>query len=157
MADVAAAGAAVPVVVAAAPLLEVPDPEPVAEEPALAAAAPGGGGHPAGGLLPGGWGELRRRNHDKVCEARRVLSSRLGLDGEPCPEALLGSMATLSLPDGPAMPLMDALFHDHHIEVPVLHWPGPNRRFFRVSAQLYNAPTDYERLGHALSLLLNLP
>ena len=110
-----------------------------------------------GGLLPGGWGELRRRNHDKVCEARRVLSSRLGLDGEPCPEALLGSMATLSLPDGPAMPLMDALFHDHHIEVPVLHWPGPNRRFFRVSAQLYNAPTDYERLGHALSLLLNLP
>ena len=54
VADVAAAGAAVPVVVAAAPLLEVPDPEPVAEEPALAAAAPGGGGHPAGGLLPGG-------------------------------------------------------------------------------------------------------
>jgi len=54
VADVAAAGAAVPVVVAAAPLLEVPDPEPVAEEPALADAAPGGGGHPAGGLLPGG-------------------------------------------------------------------------------------------------------
>ena len=55
VAEVAAAGAVGPlvVVVAAVPLLEVPDPEPVLDVPAPGASAPGGAGHPAGGFLPG--------------------------------------------------------------------------------------------------------
>ena len=58
VAEVAGAGAVGPlvVVVAAVPLLEVPDPEPVLDVPAPGASAPGGAGHPAGGFLPPGGG-----------------------------------------------------------------------------------------------------
>ena len=107
-----------------------------------------------GAMVPGGWPEVRRRNHTLALTARDVLCGALGLD-PPAPDAMLGSMASLPLPDGvpdppPIDPLQDRLWHDHRIEVPVIAWPRPPRRLLRVSAQLYNTPGQYELLADAL-------
>ena len=57
----------------------------------------------------------------------------------------------------PLDPLREALFDDDQIEVPVYPWPHtradsqPKRRLLRVSAQVYNEPSDYDRLVAALA------
>jgi isopenicillin-N epimerase len=116
------------------------------------------------GLLPGGHAALRARNHALVVEARRSLADALGLE-VPCPESMLGAMATLPLPEplhstlppaGPDGiisrfdPLQTRLFEHHHIEVPIMRWGTPPRRWFRISAHAHNAPEDYARLVEAL-------
>lgn len=115
-----------------------------------------------GGLLPGGWPELMRDNHAKALAARRMLNERFGL-APHCPEDMVGAMATIGLPDGyPAAPLppyyldplQDRLFHEWHIEVPVTAWPQAPQRHIRVSAQVYNTHTEYQRLAEALEALL---
>lgn len=114
-----------------------------------------------GSLLPGGWTEARRRNHSLVVEARRLLCNRLGLV-PPCPESMLGSMATLPLPAGlqetpPGKHKVDAdqsrVFDDFGIEVPFNRIGRPLVRHFRVSAQLYNSIADYEALADAIDKL----
>ena len=107
-------------------------------------------------LVPGGWDEVRRRNHDLAVEARGILCRALQVE-PPCPEAMLGSLAAVPLPDDPTgaaatmpLPLQDALLDRHGIQVPVFPWPAPPRRLVRVSAQLYNAPEDYAALATAL-------
>ncbi|MGH9418941.1 MAG: aminotransferase class V-fold PLP-dependent enzyme, partial [Thermoanaerobaculia bacterium] len=80
---------------------------------------------------------------------------------KPAPDEMLGSMAAVPLPDGAAYvppslygdPLQDALF-ERGIEVPVMPWPHQPKRTLRVSAQLYNAIEDYEKLANALRELL---
>src|SRR3989442_6443823 len=52
-----------------------------------------------GGLLPGGWPELMARNRALALEARRVLCEALGV-APPCPEEMIGSLATVPLPGG---------------------------------------------------------
>jgi isopenicillin-N epimerase len=115
-----------------------------------------------GTLLPGGWPALMERNRSLARAARAALCAALGI-APPCPDAMLGSMATLPLPDAPSLrPVMaidtdllqDALLERFAIEVPVLSWPAPPRRVVRVSAQLYNTLEQYERLGAALRELL---
>ncbi len=109
-------------------------------------------------LVPGGWPEILRRNHALVVEARALLARTLAVD-LPCPDAMIGSMAALPLPDGDPGPqasplyqdpLQDVIFARAGIEVPVIPWPGPPRRLIRVSSQLYNALDDYQRLADAL-------
>ncbi|HVR63843.1 MAG TPA: aminotransferase class V-fold PLP-dependent enzyme [Polyangia bacterium] len=107
-----------------------------------------------GRLLPGGLAALRERNHDLVLRARRLLADALEVD-LPCPDSMLGSMATLPLPAraapmGPAA-LYEALWRRHRIEAPVFDWPARGRPMFRVSAQIYNRLPDYERLAGALA------
>jgi isopenicillin-N epimerase len=72
-------------------------------------------------------------------------------------------MATVPLPDGFSTepspprsldPLQDRLFHEHHIEVPVIPWPQAPRRHLRVSAQVYNTHIEYQTLAEALEALL---
>jgi isopenicillin-N epimerase len=114
-----------------------------------------------GSLFPGGCLELMRRNHDLAAEARRILCSALTVP-EPCPVAMLGSMAAVPLPDGGPAPLAQPLFLDplqdelyrHRIEVPIIPWPAWPRRLVRVSAQAYNARGQYEALALALRELL---
>lgn len=112
-----------------------------------------------GKLLPGGWSELRRRNHELVVEARDILCEALEIE-KPAPDSMLGSLAAVPLPDGrnnsgvvPALygdPLQDRLLFAHHIEVPVVAWPSPPHRLIRVSAQIYNSREQYEHLARAL-------
>ena len=111
-------------------------------------------------LLPGGWRELRSRNHELAVNARRILCRRLEVE-PPCPEKMLGSMATIALPEKfqrkPPSGKIDAdqlrLYDEFGIEVPFFRIGSPARRWFRVSAQLYNTPAEYEYLAEALQAL----
>ena len=127
-----------------------------------------------GGLLDGGWPEIRARNHALAIEGRNKLLDAVGR--KPlAPDDMLGSMAAIDVPESvepsptpppagadptetyPGDPLRDALSEDDNIEVPVFAWPytpadaAPRRRLLRISAQLYNSPADYDRLAAALT------
>lgn len=116
-----------------------------------------------GSLLPGGWPALYERNHRLILTSRRLLCQVLDVT-PPCPDSLLGSMASLPLPDGPAAaplplpegedPLQAALFRQFRIETPVWSWPAPPRRVLRLSAHIYNRPEHYRELAEALRHLL---
>ena len=117
-------------------------------------------------LVEGDLPALMAQNHQLAVHARRVLCAEL--DGSPlCPEAMLGAMAAVRLPDEtgpvemdtgtsptPSHPLQSELLARFAIEVPVYHWPAPPRRLVRISAQAYNGPAQYERLAVALRALL---
>jgi isopenicillin-N epimerase len=113
-----------------------------------------------GRLLPGGWPELRRRNRALALQARRILCQRLDLDA-PSRENMVGAMATLPLPgrfqktpaSGKIDPEQLLLYDKFGIEVPFLRMGRPERRFFRISAQIYNSSADYEYLADALERL----
>jgi len=104
-----------------------------------------------GGLLPGGWPALMAVNHALVLEARTHLSAALGID-PPCPEAMIGSMASLPLPtasDNAAASQLegDALatwFRARGVEAWLSRRPF---RLLRVSAQLYNDIAEFKRLA----------
>jgi isopenicillin-N epimerase len=111
-----------------------------------------------GSILPGGWPEVMRHNRALVLAGRKIVASALGVD-PPCPDEMIGSLASLPLPDGSpepptsalyADPLQEVLLGEHRIEVPVIPWPAPPRRLLRISAQLYNKREEYERLAAAL-------
>jgi isopenicillin-N epimerase len=111
-----------------------------------------------GELLPGGWRELRERNHRLAVTARRLLCESLGVK-PPCPEQMLGAMATLPLPERfqavPRSGKIDVeqqrLYDRFRIEVPLMRFGRPERRYFRISAHIYNSMPDYEYLAEALS------
>ena len=116
-------------------------------------------------LVPGGWPEVRRRNHALALAGRKTLCRALGAEpshGEtPSPESMIGSLAAVRLPDGAGPstpnplrtdPLQQRLVEEHGIEVPIFHWDS--RRWLRISAQLYNDEAQYERLAAALAALL---
>ena len=113
-------------------------------------------------MVEGGWDEVRRRNRELVLEGRRVLCAALGIE-MPCPESMIGSLASLPLPEGegelvnelfPFDGLQVRLFQDYRIEVPVIAWPAPPRRLIRISAQLYNSRPQFVALAGALQTLL---
>ncbi|PYQ25485.1 MAG: aminotransferase [Acidobacteria bacterium] len=97
-------------------------------------------------LVDGGWPEVMRRNRELALRARDLLCDTLQFD-KPAPDEMIGSMASVILPDGERDALQDRLLFEHRIEVPIMPWPG---RVLRVSAQLYNEFADYEKLASAL-------
>ena len=109
----------------------------------------------------GGWPEVMRRNRELALLARDILCDALQI-AKPAPDAMLGAMAAVPLPDGtqetaPSLygdPLQDTLLLEHGIEVPVVPWPQPPKRVLRVSAQLYNEVGHYEKLAAVLRTLL---
>lgn len=109
-------------------------------------------------LLPGGWQELRDRNRMLASAGRALIAGRFNL-ALPCPNELLASMATLMLPEPLQQPPIDSarfdsvqikLHSDHGIEVPVVRWGEPKRRYVRISAQAYNSTEDYRALAEAI-------
>ena len=73
---------------------------------------------------------------------------------------MLGSMCTLPLPEEfqgiPKDGKIDAeqlrLYDEFGIEVPFLRLGNPERRWFRITAQVYNSPEQYESLAKALQI-----
>jgi isopenicillin-N epimerase len=106
-----------------------------------------------GSLLPGGWAELRASNRAKAIAARALLCDLLNVE-PPCPDSMLGSLATIPLPDGSYAGLQDALWESFNIEVPIVPYPSEPKRLVRISAQLYNTPDQYQYLGRSLLKLL---
>jgi isopenicillin-N epimerase len=111
-------------------------------------------------ILPGGWPEVQKRNRTLAVLARRFLCKELQVE-PPCPETMLGAMATVPLPDAfqgrPRSGKIDdeqlRLYDEFAIEVPFVRVGAPPKRYFRISAQLYNACEDYTRLARALHRL----
>ena len=115
-------------------------------------------------LVPGGWPEIRTRNRALALEARRILAGALGTP-LPCPDALLGSLASIPVPDTgrfPPVVATSALASDplheelrrRALQAPVVCCPAHPGRLLRVSAALYNERSDYERLAQALGEIL---
>ena len=110
-----------------------------------------------GSLLPGGWPAVMARNRELALEARRLLCDAARTP-PPCPEAMLGSLAAVVLPDSVTTdigwrrpdPIQRRLFDGWGIEVPIMSWPSVPRRLIRISAQLYNTRDHYVRLAEAL-------
>ena len=111
-----------------------------------------------GGLLPGGWLELMRHNHELALAGREILCRSLAV-APPAPDQMLGSMAAVPITDGSAEPPASSLYADPQqiellekfgVEVPLVPWPSPPKRLIRISAQLYNRPSEYHRLAQGL-------
>jgi isopenicillin-N epimerase len=110
-----------------------------------------------------GFVELRRRNRELVIASRNVLCAALSVE-PPAPDSMIASLSTIFLPPHDADrharvmsratkyhdALQDALVEKHRIQVPVWSVSGRPERLFRISAQIYNAPGQYEYLAHAL-------
>ena len=114
-----------------------------------------------GSLLPGGWPAVMERNRALALDARRLLCATLGVPA-PCPDEMIGSLASVPLPDGQTTdigwrrpdPIQTRLYEGWGFEVPVHSWPRPPKRMVRISAQLFNRREDYARLAEALTKCL---
>ncbi len=115
-----------------------------------------------GSLLPGGWPELMEQNRALALAARTLLCDALGV-GPPCPEEMIGTLASVPFARGPYRfettalefdPMEKALRDRYGIEVPVLACPTGPGSIVRISAQIYNSYGQYEALARALRELL---
>lgn len=109
-----------------------------------------------GAQLPGGWDELRKRNHDLVVKGAKLICDAIGIE-QRVPESMIGTMVSIPLP-GVCEPgelmgeaLWDRLYLNHGIQVPIWDLPGVHARVMRVSAQLYNSIEDFEVLAGVLA------
>ena len=111
------------------------------------------------GMNADGWPGVMARNHELVLAGRNLLCDALGIEAG-VPEEAVGSMATLVLPGdsnaafGEMDPLTTRLREEWKIEAPVFPWRDWPNRLLRISAQLYNGISDYERLAAALCVVL---
>lgn len=115
-------------------------------------------------LVDGGWREIRARNRTLALAGRSLLCDALNI-APPCPESMIGALASVPLPDrdpGEPLrsdgldPLQEELFEHHAIEVQLTPWPAPPRRLIRISAQLYNSVEQFEYLADVLKEILVL-
>jgi isopenicillin-N epimerase len=106
------------------------------------------------GLKPGGWPEVMATNRALALSARSLLMDRLGSEA-PCPDTMIGSMASVPLPppaDGSPAHRFDAKglhawFRERGVETWLYPLPVP---LLRVSAQLYNDLDQFKRLASLL-------
>lgn len=112
--------------------------------------------------INGGWNTIRERNHKLALAARNYLCEALGIS-HPCPDEFIGSMASLPIWDAcekelPKSPLyidrlQNFLWENYKIEVPVIPWEKYPHRLLRISAQLYNHLSQYEKLAEILKMV----
>ena len=110
-----------------------------------------------GSLLPGGWPALMERNHRLAVRARAMLLEALDV-APPCPETMLGSIASVLLPAAePGSPVarldqdqLAAWTRERGIESWFFPWDCAGRKVVRVSAQIYNHEDQYARLASLL-------
>ncbi len=112
-----------------------------------------------GSLLPGGWPAVMAANHALALQARSLLCNAFHIES-PCPDSMLGAMASLPLPKAregsPAARLdcdgLSAWFRERGVETWLYPLPVP---VLRVSAQLYNDLSQYQRLAELLDQALH--
>ncbi len=105
------------------------------------------------GLLPGGWPEVMAVNRHLALQARDLLVRAMGVDA-PCPDSMIGSMASVPLPaplpGSPASRLdvkgLHGWFRERNVETWLYPHPVP---LLRISAQLYN---DLDQFRHLATL-----
>jgi isopenicillin-N epimerase len=112
-----------------------------------------------GGLLPGGWPQVMAVNRELTLKARVLMLESLGLDA-PCPDAMIGSMASIPLP--PAVmgapgerrdcAGLHAWFRERQVETWLHPHPLP---LLRISAQLYNDLDQFKQLAALLEEALH--
>ncbi|KAH8158008.1 hypothetical protein CIB48_g10234 [Xylaria polymorpha] len=111
-------------------------------------------------VMPGGYNGLISRNHDLTVLARRIICRTLGIP-LPCPDNMIGAMATIPLPDSPGpeqegmLPIQQILWREHGIVIPVYSWPSYPKRVIRLSVQAYNSLDQYLRLANCLRSVLH--
>ncbi|MAU29810.1 MAG: aminotransferase [Euryarchaeota archaeon] len=114
-----------------------------------------------GGLINGGWEKIMNKNHEMVIFGRDLLCETLDIS-PPTPDSMVSSMSSVEFPwdedVGPAPidgdPIHNTLFDEYRIQVPVISWPNHNRKYLRISAQIYNSKEDYEYLSDSLISIL---
>ena len=118
--------------------------------------------HHIASLVEGGWPTVRERNRLLVLAGRRRVCTQLNVE-TPCPDTMVGSLAAIPFPDSDphakseewtADPEQEALFAQYRIEVPISPWPARPKRLLRLSAHLYNSPSQYNHLAAALKEIL---
>ena len=105
-------------------------------------------------LRPGGLDAHMKYNHDLLLKARNLLLQTLGTPA-PCPDSMLGSMATLPLAsekidDRSSEVFPKKLYQEWGI---IIACPGISDATipcFRISAQAYNSIEQYEYLAEIL-------
>lgn len=111
-------------------------------------------------IFPGGWPAIMKHNRDLALAARKLLCERFD-SPIGAPESMIGSMATIRIPDrSPAEngiptryhdPIQDRLINDWGVQAPINNFPAPPARSVRVSAQIYNTLAQYEYLAEAIA------
>jgi isopenicillin-N epimerase len=101
-----------------------------------------------------GWQAVRERNNELALQGARLVARRIGTD--PPDDAELAAAMRLvpllvPLSEAEARALERRLLAEHGVVVPVTCHGG--WRWLRLSAQLYNSLSDYERLADALGRL----
>jgi isopenicillin-N epimerase len=102
-------------------------------------------------------------NRALALEGRDIVCAALGVAPPAPEEEAIGSMATIVLPRRPQKewvggfdPLTERLRDRWAVEVPVFRWRDWPHSLLRVSAQLYNTRSDYERLAEAVAAEIEL-
>jgi len=101
-----------------------------------------------------GDGAIRDHNRTLANRAAALLADALKSEQGQSPECR-GALATVRLPGtagadrAAGLALNDRLWREHGIEVPII--PFANSLWVRVSAQIYNELSDYEKLATALA------
>ena len=106
-----------------------------------------------------GWDRVRTHNHKLVRYGLNVVSDAVGTKPPICDsERFYGSMALVSLPHSFPIHSKDdsesfraAFYERTRIETTFIWWN--DRAWIRLSAQVYNAPSDYDRLAAELKSL----
>ena len=111
------------------------------------------------GLLPGGWPQVMAANRALALQARALLLEALAVHA-PCPETMIGSMASIPLPaaaPGSSAARLDSQgLHDWFRERGIETWLYPNPvPLLRISAQLYNDLGQFEKLRQLLEEALH--
>lgn len=112
-----------------------------------------------GSLLPAGWPQVMAANRALALQARALLLESTGADA-PCPEPMIGSMASIPLPPAavgsPAHRLDSEGLHSWFRERGIETWLSAHPRpLLRVSAQLYNDFDQFQELARRLEEALH--
>jgi len=109
-----------------------------------------------------GWDRVRSHNRELARRGAEMVREAIGAELEWSEdERLFEAMALVALPGTIVRTLEEGkvvsrrLAEGFGIEAPVFPWR--DRGFLRLSAQAYNAPSEYERLAHALPGVLRGP